>query len=238
MLLGALIWAYVIASFVDIIINYDPDSRAFRNALDALNRFLNLHSMPQENPKCCAAIRDYFHHTKHLFRARSHASLYALMSPTMQGTVVRQIPWHSLWISRLEGIFNAGRTALFKNGDRIRVEKPVNGVNYVTHLPTGIQVERQDFNAPVQSPVELELLLVSNDERVGASVRVSLEETYARRLNTQADGGGGGAGGGAGAGASSHLGGGHNRGPTHAAPLDGPEPKRARVVEFRRAGCP
>ena len=53
---GALVWAYVLASFVDIIINIQPERKEFRNALDSLNRFLHTHNIHQDNPKLCVQV--------------------------------------------------------------------------------------------------------------------------------------------------------------------------------------
>ena len=55
---GALVWAYVLASFVDIIINIQPERKEFRNALDSLNRFLHIHNIHQDNPKLCVQVCD------------------------------------------------------------------------------------------------------------------------------------------------------------------------------------
>ena len=173
-IIGALIWAYVVASFVDIITNFDPDNRAFRNALDSLNRFLQLHNLHKDNPRACQQIRDYFHHTMHIHRTRSQSTLYSLMSPTMQATFVSQIPFHTIWIRNLESQLNAGRAGLFLSGDKIRIEAAQDGRNLITHVPSGMQVERQDFNGPLRSAVELTLELTKTDERVGAAIKVSL----------------------------------------------------------------
>ena len=147
---GALLWGQVIGTFVSVIANADPDTTWFRSTLDSLNRFLHLHNMPHDNPQLCIQVREYFQLSMHLHRERANASLYELMSPKLQGTIVRQIPMHSKWMSALESILNKGRTGLFRSGDAIRIEPPDaarGGRNLITHVPTGMQVERQDFNA-------------------------------------------------------------------------------------------
>ena len=95
-LLGAVLWAYVMASMVDVIANSDPETTAFRNTLDSLNRFLRLHSLPVRKPGLCAEIREYFHQTKHLQRARAHDRLYHMMSPTLQLGIARAV--HAKWL--------------------------------------------------------------------------------------------------------------------------------------------
>ena len=46
-------------------------------------------------------------------RERHHASLYRLMSPKLQGTIVQQIPAHAKWMRNLETVLNRGRGGLF-----------------------------------------------------------------------------------------------------------------------------
>lgn len=87
----------------------DRERKLFRNALDSLNRFLRTHNLPKDNPKLCVQLREFFHSSMHLHRARAHTSLYALMSPAMQGTVVNQIPVHTKWMRTLEATLNGAR---------------------------------------------------------------------------------------------------------------------------------
>ena len=167
-----------LASPVDIVINIQPERKMFRNALDSLNRFLHLHNMPHDNPQLCIQVREYFQLSMHLHRERANASLYELMSPKLQGTIVRQIPMHSKWMSALESILNKGRTGLFRSGDAIRIEPPDaarGGRNLITHVPTGMQVERQDFNASLTTPVTMFLKLTEAESNVGASITVKLD---------------------------------------------------------------
>ena len=173
-LVGVLVWSYVLASFVDIITNIDPDTRAHRNTLDKLNRYLNLHNLPSDNPQLCVALREYFSKSMHLQRAGAHQVLYKLMSPTLQGTVVRQIPWHAKWMRELKGMLNKGRGGLFRDGDLIQIEQIADGVNRVTHLPTGLTAERQDFHPAVDQPCVHQLCLSAAEEDVGASIFVPL----------------------------------------------------------------
>ena len=83
-LIGVLVWATILASVVDIVTNIDPDTRIYRNTLDSLNRYLNLHDLPADNPMLCRSLREYFGKSMHLHRARAHQGLLSLMSPTLQ----------------------------------------------------------------------------------------------------------------------------------------------------------
>jgi hypothetical protein len=189
--LGMLLWAYILASVVDIIINVDPDTRLFRNSLDALNRYLNQNNLPHENPELCEAVREYFGKSMHLHRAHAHSKLYTLMSPTLQGMVVRQIPWHAKWMRELGTLLDSGRGGLLRNGDVVRLEVMAEGRNLVTHLPTGVQIERQDFHAALKEPLEVILELDSTEEGVGAPIAVRLpgsadgDELYAEFFNPE-----------------------------------------------------
>ena len=173
--IGALTWAYILASFVDVITNFDPDTRAFRNSIDSLNRFLDQHGLPTTDPKLCQSVREYFHHSMHLHRAQAQLHLFRSMSPTMQGTIVRQIPLHSKWIKKLEDTLNVGRSGLFRSGDRIRIEAPINGRNFLTHVRSGVKVERQDYHPALSEAVEVTLDLSIAEERVGAAVKVPVK---------------------------------------------------------------
>ena len=136
---GALIWANVVATFVDIAVNAETEDRAHRNALDKLNRFLNLHNLPAEHPKLCQHLREYFQKSIHVHRARVHDSLYQLMSPRMRATVVGKIPWQQKWTGQLAGMLDAGG-GLFRDGDRVRIEPPGGGGgggSMVTHVASG-----------------------------------------------------------------------------------------------------
>ena len=115
-------------------------------------------------------VREYFHQSMHLHRARANARLYTMMNTALQGTVIRAIPWHQRWMSSLESRLNRGREGLFKDGDRVRVEVAANGQSSVLHLPSGIKTERSDFNQGVEVATEVRLKLEPAEEAVGATV--------------------------------------------------------------------
>ena len=96
MLLGAMMWGNVIATFCGIIATLNPAEVEYRQTMDDLNRFMRLQSLPQEMRR---RLREYFHQTKHLQQAASHRSLLATMSPTLQGEVALQV--NSRWLSRV-----------------------------------------------------------------------------------------------------------------------------------------
>ena len=113
MLAGALVWAYVLASFVDIIINMSPERKEFRNSLDSLNRFLHLHNFPADHPQLCIEMREHFQSSMHLHRERANMSLYKLMSPKLQGRIVRQVCPLRVSNSRLDGDCALTRARVF-----------------------------------------------------------------------------------------------------------------------------
>ena len=47
-ILGALIWTYVTAAFVEVVVNTDPDATEFRNRMDDLNRYIKAVRLPGE----------------------------------------------------------------------------------------------------------------------------------------------------------------------------------------------
>ena len=63
LLAGALIWSYVIARFVEVIVSTNPDAKAYRNAVDELNRFIEIQGLDHEIARrMYAATRAHAHH--------------------------------------------------------------------------------------------------------------------------------------------------------------------------------
>mgnify|MGYP006144802099 CR=1 FL=1 len=87
---------------------------------------------------------------------------------------MRQIPWHAKWMKQLETTLNAGRGGLFRHQDVIRIETPSEGLNLITHLPTGTQVERQDFAGAVREPLMRTLSLSAAEECVGVPISMTV----------------------------------------------------------------
>jgi hypothetical protein len=65
---GALIWTYVTAAFVEVIVNTDPDHIEFRNRLEDLNRYIVETKVPLEHAQ---KLREYLERTKHVSVSRS-----------------------------------------------------------------------------------------------------------------------------------------------------------------------
>ena len=60
--IGALMWAKVLAAFCDLATNSDPSAVEYRQALDDLNRFCRLHGLPNELKR---RLRQFFAQRKH-----------------------------------------------------------------------------------------------------------------------------------------------------------------------------
>ena len=88
MLMGGMLWGYVIATFCGVISNLDPAGTEWRNTMDNLNNFMTQQGLPQPMKQ---QLREYFHQTRHLQMARANTVLIANMSPMLQGLVVWKI---------------------------------------------------------------------------------------------------------------------------------------------------
>ena len=60
--IGALMWAKVLAAFCDLATNSDPSAIEYRQALDDLTRFCRLHGLPSELKH---RLRQFFAQRKH-----------------------------------------------------------------------------------------------------------------------------------------------------------------------------
>ena len=81
-------------SFVDIIVNTAPDSKAFRNSLDELNRFARINKLPTELRK---RMLEYLIKTKHVQLVESYGRVYGLVGRNGVGKCapVRSLPRRS-----------------------------------------------------------------------------------------------------------------------------------------------
>ena len=86
--LGALLWGYVVGTFVSVISNMSPDITWFKLTLDNLNRFCSIYQLPQEMR---VRLREYFQMSRHIHRGQERNKLMSLMSPSLQGEVSMHI---------------------------------------------------------------------------------------------------------------------------------------------------
>lgn len=85
-LVGALTWANVIATFCGVIASWDPDANEFRMHMDDLNRFMREEGLPFEMR---FRLREYFLRSQRLMQnKRSRALLKGMASDGLQNEVV------------------------------------------------------------------------------------------------------------------------------------------------------
>ena len=96
MLIGSMLWAYIIATFCGMIAMMNPTGAAFRNTIDDLNRFMELQAL---EPEMKRRLREYFHQTKHLQIAQANRKLLAKMSPALAGEVA--VKTSERWLKRV-----------------------------------------------------------------------------------------------------------------------------------------
>ena len=66
--LGAILWAYVTARLVDVIVNASPEATRFRQMIDELNRFCFFNKLPKEME---IRLREYYIKRKQITQAES-----------------------------------------------------------------------------------------------------------------------------------------------------------------------
>ena len=143
---GALMWAYVTAKIVDIIVNANPDGTAFKNRMDDLNRFISFYDMPGETAQRC---REYFYETRYARAAEARRAIVSELSGDMQETVSELI--NARWlnsVSFFRGMTSPDGDVLVKPVQRsflakvatmlstdvfIPMERPPSGRLYVIH---------------------------------------------------------------------------------------------------------
>lgn len=96
MLLGAMVWGQVVATFVSIVSTLHPEVAEFRNRMDELNSFLARQDLPHEMRQ---RLREYFHQTEHLRIAAKQRELIKMMSSALQ----HEVAWacNQMWLQRV-----------------------------------------------------------------------------------------------------------------------------------------
>ena len=93
---GAILWAYVTARLVDVIVNANPESTRFRQLIDELNRFCAFNKLPKEME---IRLREYYMKRKQITQAESRQAVAEGLSPMLKGEVAWQINAH--WLSNI-----------------------------------------------------------------------------------------------------------------------------------------
>ena len=83
-LLSALMWGLVIATFSGVFSTMNPAGTLFRNMLDDLNRFMSEYGFSADMKR---RVREYFYQSRHLQAMEQRKALLELMSPKLQGEV-------------------------------------------------------------------------------------------------------------------------------------------------------
>lgn len=104
-LLGSILWTYVLATFCEVVANARPESAEFRRTMDALNRMMRTHALPKRLRR---RLREYFHQARHLTVARATEHVLHTMSPLLQEEVTLRTNCHWLdYVWFLRGVESA-----------------------------------------------------------------------------------------------------------------------------------
>ena len=96
MLLGGMLWGYLIGTFCGIAAQMSPGVREFRDNLSGLNAFMTNHNLPD---MMRVKLREYMHQSVHLMAARRDHDVLRYLSRQMQ----LEVAWfvHRVWLERV-----------------------------------------------------------------------------------------------------------------------------------------
>ena len=106
MLVGSILWAYVIGAICTLISALDQDTALFHQTMDQLTVLMRRAAVPAELK---TRLREFFHEARRATVARAHNSLLLQMSPMLRGSVAMHM--HAQWIERVPWI--KGSSAAF-----------------------------------------------------------------------------------------------------------------------------
>ena len=142
MILGAILWGYVIGTFCGTIANLSPATQEFRRNMDDLNTYMRSNRV---DAALRSRLREYFHRTRHLHDAQNQKRLIGLMSPGLQSELIlstNQRWLRSVWFlanDAVEAEFVVGLTlefsAMVLAPFEVRRTSPPPPSQSVAHLP-------------------------------------------------------------------------------------------------------
>ena len=97
MLIGSLLFAYLVGSFCGLAANLSPDTVRFRQDLTDLNKFLTANSIPAV---LRYQLREYMHQTLHLRHAATGTRLLGDLAPRLRNEVALKI--HERWLAKID----------------------------------------------------------------------------------------------------------------------------------------
>lgn len=95
-IMGSFIWTVVLALFVNIATNSNPALTAFRQHLDGLNLYIEMHTLPKEMAQ---RLRAYLHQQKGVQFRENAARALPLLSAPLQVEVALHV--HSQWLDHV-----------------------------------------------------------------------------------------------------------------------------------------
>jgi len=96
MLVGALIWAFIIGQACSVLANLDLHDARFKQTLDDLNYMLADRGIKNELRH---RLRAFFFETKEIERLKTYKTLISYLSPALQGEVAREL--NEVWVKKV-----------------------------------------------------------------------------------------------------------------------------------------
>lgn len=142
---GAIIWAYVTARLVDVIVNANPEATRFRQSIDELNRFCFFNKLPKSME---IRLREYYIKRKQITQAESRQQVAEGLSPMLQG----EVAWHinAGWLGRIP----------FLNHDMVHSTRPDPEMQQL-RVKVALAL-RPNVYAPGENPPDRHLYVIFN----------------------------------------------------------------------------
>jgi len=94
--MGSIIWAFILSSLIDILNNMDKPRQNFEQAMDELNRIAERHKLPDALRH---DARTYFFESEELWRFQAIHKVTEHMSPSLQGRTALAL--NKVWLERV-----------------------------------------------------------------------------------------------------------------------------------------
>jgi len=105
-ILGALLWTYITATFVEVIVNTNPDAVELRNKVEDLNRYIAEANIPAATAQ---RLREYMDKTRYVSAAQARNKVLDRLSESLRGELALEA--NAAWLETVPIFANSARSA-------------------------------------------------------------------------------------------------------------------------------
>lgn len=109
MLVGGMLWGYLIGTFAGLAASLSPSTREFHEEMSKLNQFMARYALPQKDR---FQLREYMHESVHLRNTEAQDRLLSRLSPALQGAVAWRV--NKEWIEKIWYFHYAEKSAMIE----------------------------------------------------------------------------------------------------------------------------